>query len=238
MTPADRPATAGRSAGADDDESVWPRGLGAGLLIVALAALLAVVYVLGSRVPDKDLFVTTDALGPESGESAAQYRDRAAQTLAEDGDGADDAERWALVTLAAPSTAEQAAAAADPARISQVVFDPVVDDAPPGAVPMVTMAIPAPSPAASAAELVDLAGVAAAEKVRVDDTVAGSVEVRARTAEVLAGDCDCVTALLVRAAPGVLRELDTRAQVTAVEALPGDAVYGRFAVRPAPVTAD
>lgn len=238
MTPADRPAAAVRSAGpaGGEDESVWPRGLGAGLLIVALAALLAVVYVLGSRVPDKDVFITTDALGPESGESAAQYRDRAAQTLAEDGAG--DADRWALVTLAAPSTAEQAAAAADPARISQVMFDPVVDDAPPGAVPMMTMAIPAPSPAASAAELIDLAGVAAAEKVRVDDTVAGSREVRERTAEVFAGDCDCVTALLVRAAPRVLRELDARTQVTAVEALPGDAVYGRFAVRPAPVTGD
>src|SRR5699024_11699752 len=115
VTPADRPATAGRSAGADDDESVWPRGLGAGLLIVALAALLAVVYVLGSRVQDEDVFITTDALGPESGESAAQYRGRAAQTLAEDGEGADDAERRGLVTHAAPSTAEHGAPAAHPA---------------------------------------------------------------------------------------------------------------------------
>lgn len=241
MTPADRPAAPGLNAEpADDDqdESVWPRGLGAGLLIVALAALLAVVYVLGSRVPDKDVFITTDALGPESGESAAEYRDRAGQTLAEDGDGAGDADRWALVTLAAPSTAEQAAAAADPARISQVMFAPVVDEAPLGAVPTMTMAIPAASPAASAAELIDLAGVAAAEKVRVDDTVAGSRVVREQTAEVLADDCDCVTALLVRAAPSVLRVLDTRPQVTAVEALPDDAVYGRFAVRPAPVTSD
>lgn len=241
MTPAERPAApvagpeSGRD-GEDEDESVWPRGLGTGLLIVALAALLAVVYVLGARVPDKGVFVSTDVLGPESGESAAEYRDRADRSLTERQD--PDEPRWALLTLAAPSTAAQAADAAGPVRISQVVFAPQVEGAPPGAVPLLTVALAAPSPATTATELIILAESAAAQRLRLDDTVSGAEAVRGAAAAELDGTCGCVTALVVRGTPAELQAQADRPEVAAIEALPADAVYGRFAVRPGPVGTD
>ena len=160
--------------------------------------VFVVVIALGLLSASKADPIAGDRLGPEIGESTSDYAARAAATL----DEGPDEPRWALVSLDAPITVEQALATADGVRISQILFR-------------------APNPDGM---LVFLSVPDNAEAVRRAPGLA------AQTDPAITADCACVAALLVRADLPALREVATRPGVTDVEALPPDAVYGRFAI--------
>ena len=162
---------------------------------IVLVLVLAAAIALDAPKPEP---IAGDRLGPEAGESTSDYAARAAATL----DAGPDEPRWALVSLDAPITVEQALATADGVRISQILFR-------------------APNPDGM---LVFLSVPDNAEAVRRAPGLA------AQTDPAITADCACVAALLVRADLPALREVATRPGVTAVEALPPDAVYGRFAI--------
>lgn len=179
-----------------------------------------------------------DRLGPTDGTSIEAYVAEAAASLR----GVTDEEpRWALVALREPLPAGEvatwfeeidtlAATASPPTdgvRVSQVYFRVPFDRV---SVPILAVDVPAdprtiattPITAASRwAGAVQWAGQTATERAT-------------RTYELgrdrLAADCACVIALTVRAEGDRLRALADDPRVRAVEALPADAVYGRFAV--------
>lgn len=228
----------GRAAAVDDDGddgSPWPRGLGTGLLIAALATLLIVVWVLGSAADRGGPVIGTDALGPDPGESAEDYLARAGADLPAP---SDDGARWALVGFDRPLTGAQAAAAVGDERIGQVLLRPVPAGADPVAAPLLIVQTGAPSAAADTATLIGTARSTAAARLRDDDTVPVAPELREPAAAELDADGPVVVAAVVRAEPAALHVLAGRPEITVVEALPADAVAGRFAVRMPPILAE
>lgn len=192
--------------------ALWP------LLVVAV--LLGVVVAIGLATPPGRDLVQTDALGPEHGESAEQYRARAAASLEQVG----GEERWGMVSYTEAVAPDAAAQALVGVRISQVVVLLTQGDD-------------------TWTDWIDVAATPAnreAARTALDEalrTSAGRMgessrerDVAARSA--LVSGCACVQALVVRADGPTLRALALAPAVQAVEALPADAVYGRFAVRP------
>ena len=160
--------------------------------------VLVVAIALGRLSASKADPIAGDRLGPETGESTSDYAARAAATL----DEGPDEPRWALISLDAPITVEQALATAEGARISQVLFRAPNPDG-----MLVFLSVP------DNAEAVRRAPASPPRPTRRSPPT-----------------CACVAALLVRADPSTLRTLATHPGVSAVEALPADAVYGRFAI--------
>lgn len=189
--------------------------------LLVLAVLLA-----GLRAPVRPASVRTDALGPDSGELVADYLTRAAGSLDDPADG--QAPRWALVSFTEPidvgAVAELTGGAGADMRVAQLLFRVPIDRV---QTPLVTVAVP------QNPEALRRAPAVAAARLQIpasgDDRAA---RVAAVSAERLAAGCACVVGLVVRASPAQLHSLRSEPGARAVEALPADAVAGRFAVSP------
>ncbi|MEU4313497.1 hypothetical protein [Nocardia sp. NPDC024068] len=209
--PASDPARGGRR---------WSRGLGYGAAVVLCAAL---AVVLGVANPPRDEGVSTDRLGPEPGDTVAGYLDRARDSLA----GPDDGDRWALVSFGDYRTAGELPAATTGVRVGQALYQVPV---PRVATPLVAVQVPGGDTALrrsgtdAAWQLTDRL------RYTVPDTRPAQIlEVAANR---LRAGCACAPGVVVRAPLGRLRELADRPGIRAVQALPADAVAGRFAVAP------
>lgn len=199
--------------------------------------------------------IQTDTLGPDNGQSVAEYLDAAQASLAQpDPSGAGpEAERWALLSFTAAETPEAAAqivAEAGVPRIAQVLVNVPVERV---AMPVVTGPVPLPNAAEDSQEptlrrAIDAAlelygtpvgapGAGVVADQAAQEAAAGETDRAAQAATytraaVAAGE-GCVVGLIVRADTPTLQRLAALGgDVRAVEALPADAVAGRFAVRP------
>ncbi|MGW1740954.1 hypothetical protein ACWCPQ_19345 [Nocardia sp. NPDC001965] len=200
-----------------------PRRIGRGLAFGAAAAACGVLVVaLGYLIPPAEPVVSTDRLGPDQGETVTGYLDRAHETLT----GPDDGDRWALVSFTGYRPAAGLREQVGDIRIGQALYQVPL---PRVATPLT--AVPTPdsdialrrSGADAAWQLADRRGYVGGERAAqvLDVTVAR-----------LRDGCACSPGVVVRAPLSRLRELAGRPGIHAVEALPADAVAGRFAVGP------
>lgn len=231
--------------------------VGVGAVIVL--ALVVVLTALRTELPHTP-GVMSDALGPDPGEPVGEYLARAAASLGGDdddaattatatgsgaghtgsdtgdtdsGDTGREALRWALVTAEQPWSVDHAAAAVSGVpRLSRVyVQTPLPDVAMP--VGMQTLAEPVVGERSREPVLVRaLERAAHAAQTRADSGAGRSAYVEALTAERARAGEPAIIGLVVRADSAELRAVAGGPGVRAVEALPADAVWGRFAVRP------
>ncbi|MQY25540.1 hypothetical protein [Nocardia aurantia] len=185
----------------------------------AVAAMVAIVA-LGAATPPRPDVISTDRLGPESGEPVGDYLARARESLS----GTDTGDHWALLSLTTGIPAAAIPEHAGGLRISQVILHVPIDR-------VYTPPIIVPVPAGDAAALD--AQHAAAGTLRyatpADDRarqVAATVTARLRA------DCPCVTGLVLRGALDELRNLASGKDVRAIQVLPADASAGTFALVP------
>lgn len=201
--------------------AVWTA---AGVIVVLAAVLLA-----GYENPNPPPPVTTDALGPGNSESLQQYLRAADASLSpQDGDSDDgSAPRWAMVSFEEGTAADGAAQMVAPVRISEVLTHVPLDGT---QTPVTATQTPATGdPAATVGFAQKRAAEHIAERAGEASGRGGAV---AQVTGALRGGCDCVVALIVRGDLERLRTIEGRPGVRAVEALPPDAVFGSFAVRP------
>lgn len=188
-------------------------------VVVLLGVLIVVAGVL--RAPREGV-VTTDRLGPEQGEQVSDYLDRAHRSL----DGAAEP-RFALVSFSSEIAPWEVATVAAGVRVSQVLYQVPI--------PRVqTTLVPVSVPDDPWA-LLQSAGIAAralGSSTTVDVTDERRRRIDVVSAARLEDGCACIVGLVVRGTSAQLDEIATRAGVRAVEALPVDAVFGRFAVAP------
>ncbi|MEV0761007.1 hypothetical protein [Nocardia sp. NPDC050435] len=191
----------------------------------AAAGAVALMFVLGALNPPRPLGVGTDRLGPEQGETVADYLARARDSLR----GEESGERWALVSFTRELVPAEIPAHSGGLRIGQVLHRVPL---PRVQTPIVTVGVPAGDGVAVAS-----AGDAAwqLEAQLAHDRSAGVLDDRAlRVTTVsiarLREGCACTVGLVVRGTLPQLRALGN--EVRAVEALPADAVDGHFAVSP------
>lgn len=262
----------------------------AGVGVVIVLALVVILTALRTELP-RTPGVMSDALGPDAGESVAEYLDRAAASLVVDGGetavvggggaGADrsgapegheddndddnapspdlETPRWALVSAEEAWTAADAEAVArDLPRVSTlmvqvpvegvampvtevVLAEPVAGEASrlPGidrglgrAADALAAAAPASTGPSAGSDTAPSPPAGAAAEPGVGVGTDRAAETAALTAARIRSGAPSVIGLLVRATPAQLREVAGRPGVRAVEALPADAVWGRFAVRP------
>ena len=189
--------------------------------LAALLTLLGLAAVLGVANPVRPPRISTDALGPEPGESGTQYQERAEVTLR----GGGEEPRWALVSFDNASTTAAVADSVGRVRISQVLLSSSAAGA---QSPLVTVSTGA---SADPAALLALAQSSGAAQLEADRAAAVAEEDRAVAVADLRAGCACVVGVLVRGTLVELRGIAERPGVQAVEALPADAVFGRFAVR-------
>ncbi|SEL76397.1 hypothetical protein [Rhodococcus maanshanensis] len=193
---------------------------GAVAAICCALALAVLVVVLGLANPPRPTPIATDRLGPDTGEVVAEYLDRAADSVA----GSDTDQHWALVSLGPEATVDQAYRLAGGVRISQVLFRVPIERV---QTQLIVVDVPGDEAAVRRSPLVAagrLQGSAGEwdRQARIDAVSAGR----------LADGCACVVGMTVRGDLAQLRALASRPGVRAVEALPADAVHGRFAVVP------
>ncbi|RVW00512.1 hypothetical protein [Rhodococcus spongiicola] len=193
-------------------------------VVLATVVLAGVVVGLGVANPVPAARISTDRLGPDSGEQVSEYLDRAHRTLEADPDADPEAEHWALVSLDTPIAPTQLVEVAGDLRIAQVLFRVPLDRV---QTPLETVPV-----AANPTAVLRAPTVAAA---RQQASVVGDdrqSRVMAYSAAQLAEGCACVVAATVRGSLEQLQNLAGRPGVRAVEALPADAVAGAFAVSP------
>ncbi len=187
-----------------------------------VALLVLAVLLAGVLNPVRPASVRSDALGPDSGELVADYLSRAAESLDDPAD--TSTPRWALVSFTEPVDVATVAELGDGLRVAQVLFRVPIDRV---QTPLVTVAVP------QHPEALRRAPTVAASRLQVpasgNDRAA---RVAAVSAERLASGCACVVGIVVWTTSEDLRALADDARVRAVEALPADAVAGRFAVSP------
>ena len=193
----------------------------AGVGVVIVLALVVILSALRTELP-RNPGVMSDAVGPDSGELVDDYLARAASSLLAEGDADPDAPRWALVSAVAPwSVAEAEAVARELPRVSGMYVQvPVAGEY--GREGVIERALervtdelgtsPAPAPAPAPGDR----GVATA----------------ALTVSRIRDGDPAIIGLVVRGTVEQLRAVAEHPRVRAVEALPADAVWGRFAVRP------
>ncbi|MFG1798021.1 hypothetical protein [Nocardia sp. NPDC049149] len=192
-----------------------------GRLVVAAVAVGLVVFVvlLGVLNPPRTAGVFTDRLGPEQGDEVADYLARAKDSLK----GTDGADHWALVSFTEPLVPEQLPPNSGGMRIAQVLYHVAV---PRVQTPLVAVPVPAGDAAAiSSAE-------SAAWLLPRPTADERSARIVALSAARLRSGCACAVGLVVRGPLDGLRNLASRNGIRAVQALPADAVAGRFAVTP------
>lgn len=222
----------------------------AGVGVVVVLALVTILTALRTELP-RSPGVMSDALGPDPGERVGDYLDRAAASLVTVGGGTDvpggsgddgdddegrardpDAHRWALVSAGeAWSVAEAAGAVRGLPRVSGLSVQVPVEGV---AMPVSDVALAEPVAGEAGREAVFGRGLEQAA-ARLDPAPAGSDRAAAAAAltasRIRAGE-PAIIGLLVRGTTDQLRAVADHRGVRAVEALPPDAVYGRFAVRP------
>lgn len=217
--------------------------------VVIVVAMLTAALRPTSSIPP----IMSDALGPDNGQRIDDYVAHAASTL-DNPTGERGTPRWALVSYDAARTVPEAAAAIDSAgigRISQALIYTPVEDV---SMPVLSAAVAAPTSEDSghAAALERAAtsavtnGVYALDHPGTGVPSAGTTgeqmpaqlgDERRRdelgyTASVVDAGGEAIIGLIVRASTDELHSLRSERGVRAVEALPPDAVWGRFAVRP------
>lgn len=219
------------------------RVVGVGAVVVL--ALVAVLAALRTELPLSP-GVMSDALGPEDGERVADYVERAADSLVEGEDHGDDdedgapaaeARRWALVTAdRAVSTTEADGMVQPLPRVSGLYVQVPVEGV---AMPVtgVTLAEPVAGEADRTAvfdrgldRVVDRLGREPSDQDPSDRDRGAAVN--ALTVSRIRDGEPAIIGLLARGTTEQLREVADRPGVRAVEALPADAVWQRFAVRP------
>ncbi|MFI6165808.1 hypothetical protein ACIBCN_03375 [Nocardia sp. NPDC051052] len=197
------------------------RTLPLGRLALGAAAVALVVFIvlLGVLNPPRTAGVFTDRLGPEQGERVADYLARARDSLT----GTDAADHWALVSFTEPLVPEQIPLHSGGLRISQVLYQVPI---PRVQTPLVAVPVPAG----------DEAAVTSAESAAwllprntPDDRAA---RIAALSAARLRSGCACTVGLVLRGPLAGLRNIASQNGIRAVEALPPDAVSGRFSVVP------
>ncbi|MFF0817064.1 hypothetical protein ACFYVR_18175 [Rhodococcus sp. NPDC003318] len=192
----------------------------AGVVAATCAAgLAAAVLVLGATNPPTPKAITTDRLGPDSGELVADYLARAAESL----DGSSQETSWGLVAFDTEVTATAADDLTGDVPISQLWFRVPVERV---QTPIVAVGV------AGAESIARAPGYAAARLYGTTGEWDRQGRIDAVSAYRLAQDCACVVGATVRGPQSELAALAEVPGVRAVEALPADAVFGRFAVRP------
>lgn len=178
------------------------------LCLVALAG--TVIALAGSDRMSQPQAINGDMLGPDNSETLDEYVTRAGTTWQDTADTSEEA-RWALVTPVEPAGTQELTeifSGMSGMRVSTLLY------------------------ANSRWEIAE-----PADGHRREDVFAGARDQVAANAG--AGEDDPaldVLGVLVHATPDGLAALDDREDVLAVEALPPDASYGRFGLRP--VTAE
>ncbi len=199
-----------------------PDRAGAAVAAVCAVVLAAVVVWLGAANPPRQAPIGTDRLGPETGEPVGDYLSRARASLAEPTESG--APRWALVAFDRELTATGAGdLLGDRAQVTQLWFR----------VPIARVQTPIVAVAVGGDESIARAPGYAAVRLAGG---AGAGDRQSRVAAVsaarLGADCACVVAATVRAPTSDLAAVADLPGVRGVEALPADAVFGRFAVTP------
>ncbi|MFD6393344.1 hypothetical protein [Nocardia sp. NPDC060259] len=190
------------------------------LILAAAVVLAVVVVVLGIVNPRPSTGITTDRLGPAQGERVDDYLNESRNSLS----GNDTDLHWALVSFTDYLTPQQIPAASGGLRISGVIQHVPIDRV---QTPVITIATPAgDEPAVKSADAA--AGLLAAQRYR---DQRGADIARVTEARLREG-CACTAGLVVRGTLPQLRELAAQPGVRAVQALPADAIAGRFAVSP------
>ncbi|MCX5046015.1 hypothetical protein OG921_22855 [Aldersonia sp. NBC_00410] len=188
--------------------------------VLAVLVLAGALIAFGALAGPRDGAVITDRLGPEPNEAVDAYLARATESLSDD----TSDPRFALVSFTTTLAPADALATVEGARVSELIHHVPI---PRVQTPIVEVAVPDNADAALRS------ADAAAERIR----SSGAATERAAAAAALSADrlsagCACVAAALVRADATTLGEIARRDRVRAVQALPADAVYGRFAVMP------
>ncbi|MFQ6393890.1 hypothetical protein ACLMAJ_10565 [Nocardia sp. KC 131] len=206
------------------DRTPW-RAIAIAAAAIGLVVLMAVLGALNPPVPSG---VSTDRLGPERGEPVADYLARAHDSLASPGadDRGDTDEHWALVSFTETLTPDRIPAHGGGLRIAQVIHQTRI---PRVHTPIVTVAVPAGDAAAVASA--DNAAWQLLAQPASDERFARVVAISVSR---LRAGCACTIGIVVRGSLPRLRELSTQNGIRAVQALPADAVSGRFAVVPLP----
>ena len=200
-----------RSSGVDKRQQFIASGVIAVLVVIVLCA--------GILGPPREAAITTDRLGPEHGETVANYLDRARNSLS----GADEP-RFALVSLTSEITPAAAVALAAGMRVAGVIFHVPI--------PRVQTSIITVNTPDGAEAILRSPGNAIAQLSLVRAPNERQQRINSVSAARLYEGCACIVGLTVRANPAALTDLSHRDGVRAVEALPPDAVAGRFAVVP------
>ena len=188
--------------------------------VVVAALVIGALAVIGHLNPVRQSIVSTDRLGRDSGEQVAEYLARAEESLRSD----TTEPRWGSVSFDRELTAEQVRTVADGVRISQVLVRVPLDRV---QTPILTVGVPGSE--RSVLNSTARAASLAAASFGVGDRQAQIAAVSQRR---LLDGCACVVTVVVRGTPAELTELAGRPDVRAVQALPPDAVSGKFAVEP------
>ncbi|MFD4368790.1 hypothetical protein [Rhodococcus sp. NPDC058521] len=192
----------------------------AGQLILGFGVVGAILFAIGVANPPVPRPITTDRLGPESGELVADYASRSRASL----DGlADSGPHWGLVSFGRAVGIERVRDVSATARVSQIVFQAQLDRVQTPAIPVAIGASDAAIERAAA-----MAGGTLRRTVAPDERSADVLRV---SAERVDDGCDCVVALLVRAESESLRAMAEWPDVRVVEALGTDPAYGTFGMR-------
>ena len=225
--------------------------------LVIILALVAILTALRTELP-RSPGVMTDSLGPESGERVEDYLARAADSL-RGGDGDPDADadaapdaragdaaapRWALVTAErAMSVPEATATLRGLPRVSGLYVQVPVDRV---AMPVTGVTVPEPVAGESDREPVFERGLEqatrrldtgarpgpAASTTPAPPDADRAAAVNALTASRIRAGEPAIIGVVARGTAAQLRAVAQKPGVRAVEALPADAVWERFAVRP------
>ncbi|MHD0303501.1 hypothetical protein [Rhodococcus erythropolis] len=206
-----------------------PRGLTPALAVVAVVVGVAAVVGVGFANPVPTPPITTDTLGPDSGEAVPDYLDRARDSVA-----SVDGPVWALVSftraltvdevITSTSSVQVPGAEVSGVRVSRVMFRVPIER-----VQTPLMSVPVPdndeavrrSPGVAATRLISLGGDTDRQQ-----------QVALASAKQLSAGCACAVGVLVRATPEGLDAITRESNVRAVEALPSDASPWLAAVRP------
>lgn len=229
----------------------WPVRLlkVAGVGVVIVLALVTILTALRTDLP-RSPGVMSDALGPDQGEAVTEYLDRAAASLdvgggavgaGDNDDGNDGTDldrgtpRWALISAAQAWTVPDAEAVArELPRVSELIVQVPVDGV---SMPVTEVVLTEPAAGETSREpVIDRSLERVADGLDAANPAGEGAERGAETAALTAsrirsGD-PAIIGMVVRAAPTRLRAVARQPGVRAVEALPADAVWGRFAVRP------
>ncbi|AGT93082.1 hypothetical protein O5Y_16170 [Rhodococcus erythropolis CCM2595] len=206
-----------------------PRGLTPALAVVAVVVGVAAVVGVGFANPVPTPPITTDTLGPDSGEAVPDYLDRARDSVA-----SVDGPVWALVSftkaltvdevITSTSSVQVPGAEVSGVRVSRVMFRVPIERV---QTPLMSVPVPDNDEAVRRSP-----GVAATRLVALGGDTDRQQQVALASAKQLSAGCACAVGVLVRATPEGLDAITRESNVRAVEALPSDASPWLAAVRP------